>query len=267
MNSMYNKALGDAENKIWVAESGSDVPASGTLETPFATIDDALDAVTTTRNVICVLPGDYTLDAALDITVNGTIIQGIGGGVNITGAVDAVYMFKTVFGTSAGTKSVTFKNFKLKHNDDATQVGIALTNTGATAKIDVYIEDVEFDSDGGNSIDIDNVVAGQAICTYCKRCTTEGSVNIVTLNSGDRFRFSYGNLRGGLVTDAGDKDLEILIAWSTFLLNGITGGHANQRAIFVASVSETDADPNVYLEAVGADVETQSAQVVAFDAP
>lgn len=263
---IYKVCLNTADTSIFVAVNGNDSVNDGSFDSPYASINKAVSMVTTAKPNVIVMPGSYTLSAAIDITVSGTKIIGIGQ-VDITGPVGGDYCFKTVFGTAKGTKSVTFKNLNIDHDDDATQVGIQLINTGATAKVNCYIDDVSFGSDGGNSIDIDNLVNGQAIRCYCTRCTTEGPVNIVVKDNGDRFRFSYGNLRGGLVSDAGDYDAEILIAWSTHLLNGITGGHANQRVIFAASISETDADPNVYLESVAADVETQTAQVIAHDAP
>lgn len=244
-----------------IAVYGSD----GTYKASYTTINLAVAALAT-GDILKIKSGSYTLTAACDISAKNCKIIGEGD-VTIVAAAAADYAFKIVLGALTATTEVTFENLTIDHGDDATQVGIQINNTSATKKINVYINDVDFESDGGNSIDVDHADADNAIRVYCKGCTTEGPVNLVCANGGDRFRFSYGNLRGGLVSDAGNVDAEILIAWSTFLLNGITGGHANQRAIFIASASETDADPNVYLEAVAGDVETQTAQVIAFDAP
>lgn len=269
-NDLYKKAFEvAAENTIWVSASGCDtLPGNtmGSLETPYATVDAAVAAITSTKKHIMILPGTYQLTAAMSIMVSGVVIQGIGS-VVLTGPVAGDHCFKTVFGATSGTKEITFKNITLNHKDDATQIGIFLTNTGATAKIICTLKDVVFGSTGGDSIHVVNLVNGQAIRTYCTGCTTEGPVNIVVKDDGDRFRFSYGNLRAGLVTDGGNYDAEILIAWSTFLYDGITGGHANQRVIFIASASETDAEPNVYLEALAASVTTQTPQILEFDVP
>lgn len=259
----YETAFPELTN-IYVSPNGDDTYGDGSKNRPYKTIAKAVSVESPTRNTILLESGDYTADE-INITVSGTKIRGLGE-VNINGAKDADYCFKTVFGATNGDKSLTMKNLNINHDDDNTQIGIQIINTGATAKVNVYLDDVNFGADGGNSIDIDNVVTGQAIRCYCERCTTEGPVNIVVKDNGDRFRFSYGNLRGGLVTDKGDYDAEILIAWSTFKADGITGGHANQRAIFIASASETNADPNVYAEAVAADVETQTPQILEFDA-
>lgn len=262
---IFKKALGSADTTIWVAVNGNDDVNDGSFESPVATLAKALSLVTTTRTDIIMMPGSYTHDTDTDITVNGTKIIGIGN-VEIDGSDVTTYGLKTVFGAASGTKEFTMKNISW---DSGAKVGLQLQNTSAAAKINAYFEDCNFSADSASysSIDVDHASTDHAIRVYCTRCTTEGKVDFVTANAGDRFRFTYGNLRGGLVTDAGNYDLEIFIGWSTFLLNGVTGGHANQRAIFAASVSETDKDPNVYLEAVDADVETQTPQVIAFDAP
>lgn len=251
--------LDQAEARISIF--GSD----GVFKASYATINLAVTALAT-GDVLVIKSGSYTLTGVATIAAKNVKIVG-DGVVEIIGAAGADSVFSIVLGVLTASAGVTFSNLNIDHSDDATQVGIQINNTDAAKKINVYIYDVDFSSDGGNSIDVDHADADNAIRVYCKRCTTEGPVNLVCANGGDRFRFSYGNLRAGLVSDAGDVDAEILIAWSTFLLNGITGGHSNQRVIFVASSSETDDDPNVYLEAVAADVETQTPQVIAFDAP
>lgn len=264
MKEYYKEALAN-DTTIWVSPNGNDEVNNGYFESPFATIAKAIAAITSTRKTIALLPGAYTHSTDTDITVSGTKIIGLGG-VSVTASGVTTYGLKTVFGAATGTKEFTMENLSW---DSGAKVGIQLQNTSAGAKINAYFNDVNFSADAAtySSIDVDHVVTDHAIRVYCTRCTTEGKVDFVAGNAGDRFRFTYGNLRGGLVCGTGDYDLEILIGWSTFLLNGITGGHANQRAIFIASASETDADPNVYLEAVAADVETQTPQVIAFDAP
>ena len=264
MADLYKEAL-SADTTIYVAPYGDDNRANGSFESPFATLAAAITAITSTKKTVVLMPGSYTHEDDTDITVNGTKIIGLGA-VDIDATGVTTYGLKTVFGTATGTKEFTMENVDW---DSGEKVGIQLQNTGATAKINAYINDCDFSAESASysSVDVDHAVTTQAIRLYMKGCTTEGKVDFVAGNAGDRFRFTHGNLRGGLVSGAADYDLEIFIGWSTFLLNGITGGHANQRAIFVASVSETDADPNVYLEAVNADVTTQTPQVIAFDAP
>lgn len=254
-----------APNLIWVAVDGNDTRGLGTADAPYATIEKALAVATSTRKNILVLPGTYQLTAANDITLSGTSITGLGT-VVLTGAVGADYCFKTVFGAVSGAEC-TFRNLTINHTDDATQVGIQINNTSATGAMTVNLTDLTLTGANGNSVDQDHAVATYAIVVNLSRCTTNGPCNLVCGNDADVFKFKYGNLKGGLVTDNGNKDSEIVIAYSEFLLNGITGGHANQRVQFIASYSSTYATPNVVLEAVAADVETQTPQVIAFDAP
>jgi predicted RecA/RadA family phage recombinase len=250
---------------IYVSPNGDDTEGDGSFARPYKTLAIAIAAITTTRKTVVMFPGEYTHTTDTDITVNGTKIIGMGG-VSVTASGVTTYGLKTVFGATSGTKEFTLENLSW---DSGAKVGLQLQNTGATAKINGYIKNCDFSATNAtySSIDVDHAVTGQAIRLYVDGCTTEGKIDWVVNDNGDRLRFTRGNMRGGLVTSAGDFDAEFFIGWSTFLLNGITGGHANQRVIFAASVSETDADPNVYLEAVDADVQTQTPQTIAFDAP
>jgi hypothetical protein len=220
---------------------------------------DAAVAAAVSGDAVMVETGDYTLLSAVNITKPIEIIAD--GLVTITGAVGAAYCFNVALGVLSKTAEVSMEGFTLNHDSDGTQKGIVIDNTGATKKIIVYLDNIEFGTNGGASIQTVHTDTSAAIRIYLEGCTTEGSVSLAIGNAGDRFRFLRGNLRGGLVSNAGAYAAEILIAWSTFLLNGITGGHVNQKVIFVASVSETDADPNVYLGAVASDVETQTPQI------
>ncbi len=259
----YETAFPELTN-IYVSPNGDDTYGDGSKNRPYKTIAKAVSVESSTRKTILLEAGSYTANE-IDITVSGTVIRGLGE-VTVSGAEGADYCFKTAFGATTGDNSLTMKNLNINHNGDATQIGIQIINTGATAKTYVYLDDVNFGSGGGNSIDINNVAPDQAIRCYCERCTTEEPVNIVVNDNGDRFRFSYGNLRGGLVSDDGEYEAEILIAWSTFKAGGIKGGHENQKAIFIASASETNAESNVYAEVVAEDVESQTPQILEFNA-
>jgi hypothetical protein len=218
--------------------------ASGKFKASYATIDLAVAGLVA-NDILIIKSGAYTLTSALNITKPGVKIIGEGS-VEITGFAGADYCFKTVLGALTATAEITFKNLNIIHTDDASQVGIQVDNTSATKKLNVYVDDCTFETDGGNSIDIDHADTSNAVRVYGNRCTVEGPVNMVTADNGDRMRFDVCTLRGGVVTDAGNFDLEMLFKDSIILHGGISGGHSNQRCIFVNCVSETDADPNVY---------------------
>ncbi|MFA5323429.1 MAG: hypothetical protein WC373_12220, partial [Smithella sp.] len=218
--------------------------STGLFRASYASIDLAVAALVA-NDVLAIRSGSYTLVGACDIEVPGVKIVG-DGLVEIIGASGADYCFKTVLGALTATAEVTFKNISIDHGDDATQVGIQVDNTSATKKINVYLTDCDFESDGGNSVDIDHGDTSNAIRLYSNNCVFEGPINAVVADNGDRFRFHGCTLRGGLVTSAGDFDAEILLRDCIVLHEGITGGHANQRLIAAGCLSETDADPNVY---------------------
>lgn len=259
----YKEALSNDTN-IWVSPNGNDEVNNGYFESPFKTIEAAVAAITTSRKTVVLMPGDYTMTTATNITVKGTKIIGLGG-VSIDGSACTTYVFKTVFGTASGTKEFTVENVSIEHGHIA---GIAITNTGATAKVNVYLNDVEFGcSDVAHqSLDIDNLVNGQAIRVYANGCTFEGPVNMVTKDNGDRLRFDGCTLRGGLVTDAGAYTLEILLKNCIVLHAGVSGGASQQTIYALYSLSETDADPNVYAALDTSDLAGSQTETVLFPA-
>ena len=201
---------------------------------------------------------------ATDITVNGTKIIGVGGGVSIDGTACTTYCLKTVFGATSGTKVLTIENISLEH---AALVGIQIDNVGATAKVLLTMKNVELGATSGNSLDIDRAGAtGQAVRVYATNCTFEGPINMVVKDHGDRLRLKGCTLDLGIVTDAGAYTAEILLQSCIFKVNTITGGASQQIVYFAGSVTNTAADPDVYAGAIAADVQTQSVVICDFDA-
>ena len=218
--------------------------SDGKFKASYQTIDLAIAALAS-NDILKIKSGEYTLTDACDIVVAGVKIIGEGH-VEINGASGADYMFKTVLGVQTGTKEIWFKNLTLNHEDDATQVGIQIDNTDMTKKLNVYVEDCDFNTGGGNSIDIDHPDATAAIRLYVNGGTIEGAVNAVPANAGDRFRFIGTTLRGGVVLGTDDIAAEIMLKNCILLHEGFTGGHSNSRLYILDSVTETDADPNAY---------------------
>jgi hypothetical protein len=164
----------------------------------------------------------------------------------IHGAVGADYCFKTVLGALKASSEVHFRNMDIVHDDDATQIGIYISNTTAGKKLLVELVDVDFENDGGDSIHATHLDTSNAIRLYVKGGTIEGPVNVVVADNGDRFRFDGSILRGGFVSDAGAFTAEILFKSCIVLHQGVTGGATQQRIYSMGSYSETDADQNAY---------------------
>jgi hypothetical protein len=218
--------------------------SDGAFKASYATIDLACAALVA-HDILTIKSGEYTLSASCVISKHGVKIIG-DGDVQINGGVGADNCFSIVLGAQTSTAEITFQNININHTDDASQVGIQINNTAMTKKLNVYIDDCDFESDGGVSVDIDHADTSNAIRLYCNRCVFEGAINMVTADAGDRMRFDVCTMRGGVVTDAGNFDLEMLYKDCIIKHGGISGGHSNQRCIYVNCVSETDADPNIY---------------------
>ena len=132
-------------SQTFMSPNGDDTYGDGSKNRPYKTIAKAVSVESATRKTILLEAGSYTANE-IDITVSGTVIRGLGE-VTVKGAKDADYCFKTVFGATTGTKSLTMKNLNINHDDDNTQIGIQIINTGATAR-SMFTDDVNFDADG-----------------------------------------------------------------------------------------------------------------------
>lgn len=218
--------------------------SAGNFKATYPTIDLAVAALANS-DILKLKAGEYTLSGAVNITA--TDVQIIGdGGVTIVGAADADYCFKTVFGAISSTKGVTFKNLTISHGDDATQIGVEIANVAATGRINAIFENVSFESDGGNSIQVDHSATAASVRLYVTGGTIEGPVNYTVGNTDDRIRFEGSTLRGGLVTGASATAMEIELWNCKVLHEGVTGGNAAQLLYALYCLSETDANPNVY---------------------
>ena len=248
-NNVYNKAFAEnADNVIWVAKYGSDEYSNGRMgdiDCPYASIDAAVAAMTATKNTVIVLPGSYNLSDVVTCSISGGQIIGIGK-PTIVAAEGKDAGFVVAMAATAGTKEFTFDNLCIDHSDDNAQVGIQVDNVAMTAKLNLYLNDLEFNSDGGNSLDVDHAATDDAIRVYANRSGFEGPVNADVGDDADRFRFEDCTLRGGLVTNDGKFEAEIMCKNCIIKHEGITGGHASQKLILLGCYSETDADPNVY---------------------
>jgi hypothetical protein len=230
----YQATLGDYQSNIGIYSS------AGTFKAGYSTIDLAIAALAT-NDILKIKAGSYTLGASCVITKAGVQINGEPGTEILLGATNC---FSIVLPAQSGTSEISFNNLSIDHGAG---VGIQVNNTSNTKKLIININNCEFSNSSSSvSVDIDHADTGNAIRLYANNSTFEGAVNMVTANDSDRMRFEYCVMRGGVVTNAGNYDLEMLFKHCTILHGGISGGHSNQRCIYVNCVSETDADPNVY---------------------
>jgi hypothetical protein len=211
----------------------------------YKTIDLACAALVN-GYIIKLKAGEYNLTGAIDITKTDCQIIGVEPGVVINCAVGADYGFKTVFGAISSTKGITFSNMTIEHGDDATQQAIRIENTSATGRINVYINDVDFGSDGGDSIHVDHAATAAAIRLYVNGGTIEGPANFTVGNTDDRIRFESSYLAGGLVTGTSATAMEIELWKCKVLHEGVTGGASQQLLYAAYCLSATGGNPEVY---------------------
>ena len=218
--------------------------SDGAYKASYTTIDLACAALAN-GDILKIRAGEYTLTGAINITK--TDVQIIGEDcVRVNCAVGADYGFKTVFGAISSTKGITFKNLEISAADDATQQAIRIENTSATGRINVYINDVDFESDGGDSIHVDHAAAGAAIRLYMKHGTIEGPINFTIKSTDDKIRIEDAELSAGLVTSADNIAMEILLHKCLVLHEGVTGGHTSQLLYTPYCLNFTDTNPRVY---------------------
>ncbi len=219
--------------------------SGGAYKKSYATIDLACAALAN-GDIIKLKAGEYTLTAAIDITKTDVQIIGVEPGVRIICAAAADYGFKTVFGAITATKGITFTNLEICAQDDATQQAIRIENTSATGRINVYIDDVDFESDGGDSIHVDHAASAASIRLYVQGGTIEGPVNFTVANTDDRIRFTDAQLLGGLVTGTSATAMEIALRNCIIKHTGVTGGDAAQLLYVMDCYTVTGGNPEVY---------------------
>lgn len=167
----------------------------------------------------------------------GTIIEGASG---------ADYCLRTVFGAISSTKGLTVKGITFDHSDDATQVGLDIANASATGRINLYLEDCNFESNGGDSLYTLHASTSASIRMYIRGCWFEGPVEYTVGNTDDRIRFDHCELIGGLVTGTSATAMEIYLGHCKVLHQGITGGNGAQLMYMLYCMSVTDTNPEVY---------------------
>lgn len=237
--------------------------SDGVYKASYNTVNLAVAALVADDKLI-LKSGSYTLTAACDILVPCTILGD--GDVEIVGAAAADYCFKTVLGAISSTKSVTIKNINFDHGDDATQIGISFENASATGRINATVTGCEFESDGGNSIQVPHTATAAAVRLRVNDSTLEGPLSFTTKNTDDQCRVVNTRLMAGLVTSADNIAMEISLRNCLVLHAGVTGGHASQLIYAMNCFSETDANPNVYAALDTADLAGSHTESLLFPA-
>ncbi len=224
-------------NIVWVSESGSDATGDGTVVLPVASITKAMTLVDATRSRVIVLPGEYEEAAAVTWPLFSGV-QLIGIGTVVVSIAAGTTVINVSPGAVASTFELTLENLYIEHD---TAIGITLTNTAMTKKLNCYMKNVASDG-AGNMISTVHGDTANAIRIYWDGDKDEGIEGPIAYNgdnNGDRLYLTRCNVDGGIVTNDQATALAIRLVRCRIAHEGITGGNASQTVLLVGCYSET----------------------------
>jgi len=176
-----------ADSVLWVAPHGVAATATGTITNPYLTLAAALAATTSSKKTICVLPGTYTLAAAVAIpgTLSGIKIIGVGGSSVTTIDQAADFDAFTYTPAQAALRELTIEGITVLQY--AGKTGLSIDDTGqSVAGITVNLKDVKLTMDTtGDSLDTVHAVAVAQILNI-EDCVFTGLADIDIVNAADR---------------------------------------------------------------------------------
>lgn len=211
-------------SEIWVhADYGHDDFGNGTYYAPYKTLNKAWDQLTESRNVIQLMPTSthYELTATLTFQPWEVFIQGQGdpdmamvSAIKTNGTVSPLFEIKP--GAVGETlRQAHFSNMLIDHSV-ASQIGLQVDNLNSDGKILIWIQNVAWEGNSGNAIDVDHNTNGAAssVKMFMKGCGQymEGNINwnvggyaLGEYGGGDRINIDGMKLEGKL-TVVGDTD-------------------------------------------------------------
>jgi hypothetical protein len=233
----FNDAAGSqtatikTENNVFVDANAVASLANGSVAAPYKTIGAGIAALTATRSNLVILPGSYTLVAstALPVDASGYKIIGVGGA---SAVVIAGGNFDQAFSLTPGAQGaafvITLEGFTL--NQYAAKKGLYIDDTAIDDTVTVNLKDVIFVMDtSGSSIDLLHAV--DQTVTINATNSTFGPITLDCINASDAFNFTYCDLSGGIVTDAGAVAAAFVFKFCTLKASGMSGGHSSQTII------------------------------------
>lgn len=210
----------------------------------YATISLAM-AAAAANDIIFLGPGTYTEDVTWS-DANGVTLQAKHPG---TVTIEAVTAFAISINPAAasGTWSATLRSLTLSHGDGL--VGLLVNNTNVAKRINLYLDEVDIESETATDAAIDvnrGGTSSHAIRLYAtgKGNTIEGLVDFITESTDDRVRFWGYRLIGGL-TVTGAIVMEVTLVCCGVLTSGFSVASENVWNK-IACYEETDANPNVH---------------------
>ena len=240
LHRVYDPDVGDS-----LVSSGEDSLSITLNGKKYATIQEAMDAITAADQIIVVGPGTYQEDVTWS-DYNGVKLAALIPG---TVVIEAVTAFAVSIDPAAasGTWSATLQGIGLSHGDGL--VGLQIDNASVGKRINLFLNDCDIESETStdHAIDVNRSgSASNAIRIYaCGHGNTiEGLIHYITESTDDRVRFWGYRLVGG-ITISGAIVMEVTFVNCGILTSGETYGTGNVSNHF-GCYNETDANPNVH---------------------
>jgi hypothetical protein len=233
-----------------VSKGGDDTDGNGSFGSPYLTITRGIAALTSLRNTLIVLPGEYKETALVWPNVTGLSLVAPFGEVNIINS-DAAAAVLTIAPTwTASTFEATIKGGV--NLAASAQIGLKVANAAMTKKLNVYLDGLSAEMDtSGDSIDIAGTVSGQAIRVYARNLELEGLLHFAANDAGSRLRLENSTFTGG-VTVAGGVAAELSLRNCKIVTGGLASVAAEWKFSHVGCIYATDADPAIYSELAAA---------------
>jgi hypothetical protein len=234
-----------------VSKGGDDTDGNGSFGNPYLTITAGLAALTSLRNTLIVLPGEYKEAALVWPNVTGLSLVAPFGEVSIVNT-DAAAAALTIAPTwTASSFEATIKG-AVNINATATKIGLKIANAAMTKKLNVYLDGLSAEmTDSGDSIDIAGTVSGQAVRVYAKNLDLEGLLHFTANDAGSRLRLENSTFTGG-VTVAGGVAAELSLRNCKIVTGGLASVATEWKFSHVGCIYATDADPAIYSELAAA---------------
>ena len=240
IHRMFNPDVGD-----YMAVKGTDSLDVTMAGIKYATIQEAMTAAVA-NSIILVGPGTYQEGVTWSDYSGVQLVAQVPGTVTLEATTANAASIDPA--AASGTWSATIQGCKLSHGDGL--VGLQVDNSTVGKRINLYLNDVDIESETSTDHAIDvkrSGAATDAIRIYANghNTTIEGLVHVIFECADDRVRFNGYRLVGGITQTGAIANAEVTLINCGILASGRTFDAAVTHNL-IGCWAETDANPNVY---------------------
>jgi hypothetical protein len=194
------------DDTLWVGPQGT---GTGSRNNPYGTIAEAIAAMTQTKHILCVLPGEYIISSQIVLPdITNFVLIGIGGSKATT---FTHLLGGTVFLLQNDQRNddlyLTFQGIKFDKNGSGGLEGPAIKiNQGEEwTTYWVTLNDIVVDRHD-RCLDLETISQDYDIKLDCNDCNFGGTVNIETAGNGGRYFFDRCYIENGVLFDNSFRD-------------------------------------------------------------